>query len=376
MKFARVLFFLFLAGLAIIVLCPRKAVSSEKPHVQIALLLDTSNSMDGLIDQAKSQLWKIVNEFISARVEGQRPEIEVALYHYGTPSLGERTGYIKQLVPLTTDLDKVSDLLFSLTTSGGDEYCGTVIGRAVDDLPWGTGKNDYRAIFIAGNEEFTQGKVDFRTTCKKAIAKGILVNTIFCGNHQEGIDTQWKAGADLADGSYFNIDQDSKSIEPPTPFDKELADLSTELNKTYVAYGQGGAAGAANQARQDLNAAKASPTSVVQRAITKSQAMYSNAGWDLVDAVQEKEVKLEEMKKEDLPEEMRALPPAERQKYLDKKQVDRKAIQDKMEQLRVKRAAYVAEEQKKAAASGEVNTLDRAMSKALRTQAEKANYKF
>ena len=36
--------------------------TGDGPVVQIALLLDTSSSMDGLIDQAKSQLWKIVND--------------------------------------------------------------------------------------------------------------------------------------------------------------------------------------------------------------------------------------------------------------------------------------------------------------------------
>ena len=35
----------------------------------LALLLDTSNSMDGLIDQAKSQLWKIVNELAAAKCD-------------------------------------------------------------------------------------------------------------------------------------------------------------------------------------------------------------------------------------------------------------------------------------------------------------------
>ncbi|HOT95742.1 MAG TPA: VWA domain-containing protein [bacterium] len=376
MKITRALLLLALILLAVIVFCPRKAVSAEKPQVQLALLLDTSNSMDGLIDQARTQLWKIVNEFISARVDGQRPEIAVALYHYGTPSLGERTGYIRQLSPLTNDLDKISEALFSLTTNGGDEYCGAVIGRAVDELAWSSGKQDYRAIFIAGNEPFTQGDVDFRTTCKKAITKGILVNTIFCGSRQEGIDTQWQAGADLADGSYFNIDQNAKSFEPPTPFDQELADLGTGLNRTYIAYGREGAVGAANQACQDINAAMASPVAVVQRAITKSQAIYSNAGWDLVDAVQQKQVRLEELEKEDLPEEMRSMTPAERQKYLDRKFAERKAIQEKIEVLRVKRAAYISEEEKKSAAGGEVNTLDKAMSKVLRSQAQKANFTF
>lgn len=34
----------------------------DGPVIQLALLLDTSNSMDGLIDQARSRLWQIVNE--------------------------------------------------------------------------------------------------------------------------------------------------------------------------------------------------------------------------------------------------------------------------------------------------------------------------
>jgi len=37
---------------------PTTATSANK--IKVALLLDTSNSMDGLIEQAKSQLWKIV----------------------------------------------------------------------------------------------------------------------------------------------------------------------------------------------------------------------------------------------------------------------------------------------------------------------------
>ena len=49
--------------------------------IMIALLLDTSNSMDGLIDQAKSQLWKIVNEVAAAKSgDGTQPNIKIALY--------------------------------------------------------------------------------------------------------------------------------------------------------------------------------------------------------------------------------------------------------------------------------------------------------
>src|SRR5882672_999007 len=108
----------------------------EAPVVQIAILLDTSGSMQGLIEQAKGQLWKIVNEFINAKQNGKRPELEVALFEYGQDKLAARDGYIRLIAPLTNDLDKISEELFKLTTSGGDEYCGWVIKDAVERLAW------------------------------------------------------------------------------------------------------------------------------------------------------------------------------------------------------------------------------------------------
>ena len=59
----------------------------EKSSIKVALILDTSNSMDGLIDQAKSQLWSVVNELAKARCDGQIPDLEIALYEYGNDQL-------------------------------------------------------------------------------------------------------------------------------------------------------------------------------------------------------------------------------------------------------------------------------------------------
>src|SRR6185369_4975439 len=151
------------------------------PLVQIAVLLDTSGSMEGLIEQAKGQLWKIVNEFLKAKQDGQTPEVQVALYEYGKSSLSPKSGWIRQIQPLTTDLDKISEELFALKTNGVDEYCGWVIKRAVDDLDWSPSADVYKVIFIAGNEPFTQGPVNYAESCKAAITKGIIVNTIHCG---------------------------------------------------------------------------------------------------------------------------------------------------------------------------------------------------
>ena len=166
------------------------AKEKKRPTVQIAILLDNSGSMRGLINQARSELWTVVNEFINAKLGGVRPELQVAVYHYGNPPA-------TQLVPLTDDLDRVSEALFGIPVSGGSEYCGQVIQTATNDLKWSTEDRDLKMIFIAGNEPFTQGPVDYRTACKAAIKKGIMVNTIHCG---QGIPNGWLEGASLADG--------------------------------------------------------------------------------------------------------------------------------------------------------------------------------
>src|SRR5215213_3468269 len=176
-----------------------KEAAPEKPLVQIAILLDTSSSMEGLIEQAKGQLWKICNEFIKARQNGVAPEVQVALYEYGKSSLAQQSGWIRQIQPLTTDLDKISEELFALKTNGGDEYCGWVIKDAVNDLKWDPRSDVYKVVFIAGNEPFTQGPVSYADACKAAISKGIMVNTIHCGTEAEGVSTKWKDGATLAD---------------------------------------------------------------------------------------------------------------------------------------------------------------------------------
>src|SRR4051794_39426398 len=139
-----------------------------RPAVQLAILLDTSNSMDGLIDQAKTQLWSVVNEFVRARKDGRPPAIQVALFEYGKTTLPPGEGHVRLILPLTDDLDRVSEELFALKTNGGDEYCGWVIREAVNRLDWSRSSDVYKAIFIAGNEAFTQGPVNFHASCRAA----------------------------------------------------------------------------------------------------------------------------------------------------------------------------------------------------------------
>ena len=188
---------------------PASAHVKPKPDgeekVQIAILLDTSGSMSGLIEQAKTQLWKIVNTFVEAERGGKTPYVEVALYQYGNSRLHSGEHWIQLIRPFTRDLDDLSEDLFSLTTSGGEEYCGAVIRRAVDELDWDHRHDVYKAIFIAGNEPFTQGPIDPAESCRYASKNSIFVNTIHCGGEQAGISGGWKMGSTIADGTFLNI---------------------------------------------------------------------------------------------------------------------------------------------------------------------------
>lgn len=253
--------------------------------IMLALLLDTSNSMDGLIDQAKSQLWKIVNELSAAKCgDGSKPKIKIALYEYGNDGLPSSEGYIRQVSTLTNDLDLISEKLFALRTNGGSEFCGHVIRTSLNQLDWSNSNADLKMIFIAGNEPFTQGSVSYREACALAKEKGVIVNTIYCGDFNEGLNSNWKDGADIGGGTFMSIEQNSKTVYIPTPYDDRISQLNDQLNKTYVYYGSTGSRKKEMQEAQDNNAASYGAANKAERAVSKSSSAYVNSTWDLVDA--------------------------------------------------------------------------------------------
>lgn len=349
--------------------------AAPQPRIQLALLLDTSNSMDGLIRQAQAQLWRVVNEFSKARKDDATPTLEVALYEYGNATLSAESQWVRQVLPFTTDLDLVSEMLFGLRTNGGEEYCGAVMAHALGGLKWSEDAGDLRTVVIAGNEAFNQGQTEYRTVAGRAREKDVHVNTIFCGNRQEGISTFWQDGATLGRGSFSHIDQEQAIREVPAPQDEEIEQLGVKLNATYIPYGAGGAAGNSNQYRQDGNAAGLNRSSNVERQLFKGSKLYSNDGWDLVDGVKKGKVHLESLDREALPEAMRDLSATERAAYVEAKREERQAIQDRLQALRVEREAFL-ESAKKDGAGNAPESLDAAMMVALRTQAEAKGFRF
>jgi hypothetical protein len=343
----------------------------KSPTIQVALLLDTSNSMDGLIDQAKAQLWKIVNELSYAKCNTVRPKLEIAIYEYGNDRLAKTTGYISQIIGFTSDLDAISEKLFSLTTNGGSEYCGKVIETSLEKLPWKKGTSDLKMIFIAGNEPFTQGPTSYKDAATDAKEKDVTINTIFCGNYKHGIAAMWQDGALQAKGEYMAIDHNSKTIHIASPYDDEILQLNIQLNATYIYYGRYGKKKLSVQAEQDDNALGYSNANAVSRTITKSSKMYDNSSWDLVDAASKKRFDINQLDKKSLPVELQQKSKKELAQIINDKSELRSTIQAKIQTLNKKRSEYITSNKNK---NTEHNHLENVLLNTIKKQAKQKKY--
>lgn len=343
----------------------------KKQVIKVALLLDTSNSMDGLINQAKTQLWEIVNELSYAKCEQQSPDLLISLYEYGNDNLAAKEGYMRQVIGFSADLDEISEKLFALKTNGGNEFCGEVIQTSLKQLDWGKNEKDLKLIFIAGNEPFTQGKINYKDAAMQAKEQDVTINTIFCGTYQNGVYGKWQDGARLTHGDYMVIDQNETIVHIASPYDKLIIDLNGQLNDTYIYYGGQGRSKMRLQARQDQNAAELDEVVEVKRAVSKSSRIYKNSTWDLVDAEKEEGFSYGKVDKKSLPANLQHKSSEELKRYVNQQGKKRAEIQAKIKALNTKRNSYVAQKRKE---SGSSNGLESAMLKALKKQAKLKNY--
>ncbi len=225
-------------------------------------------------------------------------------------------------------------------------------------MAWSSNRNDFKTIYIAGNEPFTQGPVHYSSAAELARGMGVVVNTIHCGSYDDGVAGRWQDGARLAGGAYLNIDQD-RSLPPIiAPQDERLMQLNVELNNTYVWYGREGRAAAERQKVQDDNAAAAAPQAMSQRIATKANGLYRQADKDLVDA---------------MAEPMRAMNEDQRREYVAEQAARRAQIQEQINALSAERAKHVAQVRAQQAEAGQA-TLGDAILATVTEQIEAAGY--
>ncbi|MDG1298297.1 MAG: VWA domain-containing protein [Saprospiraceae bacterium] len=349
-----------------------KNTENQNPKIQLALLLDVSNSMDGLIDQAKAQLWKIVNELADMEQNGNPADIELSLYTFGDDRLLVKDGYIKQWNAFSSDLDLISQNLFALTTSGGEEYCGWTLADAVDDLNWTGRASDLQIIVIAGNESFAQGTKNYIESCKRSNQNNIIVNTIFCGHCPDGKSLFWEDAAIRGQGKYMCIDQDQQIEYIATPYDSLINDQNNKLNDTYIGYGAIGSKRKEMQLVQDDEASSFSSSNMTERVLSKSSRAYSNASWDILDLYNEDKEAVLKLEDKHLPEGLKGKSKKEKIDYLERLREERENIQRSIGSLSKDRTVFI--EQYRLENSTTENSLDAVMLSLIRAQASKIGF--
>lgn len=347
------------------------------PKIQAAILLDVSGSMDGLIEQAKAQLWNMVSVMGKAQCNNQTPQIEIALYEYGRSTNSAADGYVKQISAFTSDLDMLSKNLFSLTTNGGDEYCGQVIYTSLKELQWDASPENYKVIFIAGNEDFLQGNLLYTKACNEATNKGVIVNTIYCGDRMQGIKEHWNLSSECGNGSFTVINQNEKIEDIPTPYDSMIISLNEKLNSTYIAYGYSGKDQKEMQASVDKMNYSASKSSAIKRAAVKGNAkLYKNESWDMVDGAAADEKFIEKLDRKTLPDSLQKKSAEEIKKIIAVKKEQRSNVQNQIETISKQREDYISAERKKNAEQNKQATLETEVEKIIKEQAKRFNMKI
>jgi len=342
--------------------------------VEMCICLDTSGSMDGLINSARQKLWSIVNDLALAE---PTPRLRVALLSYGNDGHAPENGWVKVETEFTEDLDKVSEMLFALTTNGGTELVGRVMQTAIEELDWHQSSDTLRMIFVAGNESADQdSEAPYQEIAKAAINLGIMVNPIYCkyGSDDANVKPGWEQIARLADGQFAMIDQNHGNVIVVSAYDRRLVELSSALNETYIPFGDAGRVGWANQTVQDNNAITMNNEAAASRAVTKASKMY-NCSWDLCDALRLDQVDLATIEEEQLPEYMQEMTPEERKAYIEEMRIEREKIQKQIADINARRQAIVLAEQKRQATSG-MDGFDLAVRSAIREQARAKGFRY
>jgi hypothetical protein len=109
----------------------------------------------------------------------------------------------------------------------------------------------------------------------------------------------------------------------------------------------------------------------VERSVAKAQAAYSNSGWDLVDALNNKSVSLNSLKDDELPAPMRRMSMPEKEKYVQGLNAQRVELQQKINAANEKRRVYIAQEMKK---NAQANTLEQAILTSVKDEASKKGF--
>jgi Mg-chelatase subunit ChlD len=349
---------------------------AAKPRIDVVFVLDTTGSMGGLIQTAKEKIWSIATTMASAQ---QAPEIRIGLVAYRDRG----DAYVTKVVDLSSDLDSIYATLMDFQADGGGdgpESVNQALYEAVNNISWSEQDQAYQVIFLVGDAppHMDYNEVRYPEIVASAMNKGIVVNTIQCGDMPMTVEP-WSQIAALSHGEFFQVEQAGGAVAFNTPFDEKIAALSAELDDTRLYYGSeeekrrmkekvvatdkmhAGLSAASRARRAEFNASAAGKTNLLGEN-------------ELVAAVADGNVALEELDADALPEPLRTLAPAEQVAFVAAAAEKRENLQRQIRQLSEERGDYIAK--KVDEAGGMKASLDQKLYDAVKGQASEVGLEY
>lgn len=349
----------------------------QKPVVDVVFVLDTTGSMSGLIETAKEKIWSIATTMASAQ---PTPEIRIGLVAYR-----DRTdSYETKVVDLSPDLDSVYMKLMEFRADGGGDTPESVnkgLYDAIHNMSWSQGTQSYRTVFLIGDAPphmDYQDEVQYPEIITAALEKGIVINTIQCGELDVTVEP-WTQIAKLAHGSFFQVEQAGGAVAFTTPFDEEIAELSAKLDNTRLYYGD-------EVEKKRMESKFAASREIHARASVASQARraaFNTAAAgdanmlgdkELVDAISDGRVKLEELEEDALPETLKSMAPESQAEYVAELAGERANLKKRIQELSADRDGFL--EAKVEEAGGLEDSLDRKLYEVVTEQAGLAGFEY
>jgi hypothetical protein len=311
---------------------------APKPRVDLVFALDTTGSMSGLIEGAKTKIWSIASFVARAQ---PTPDVRVGLVAYR--DIGD--AYVTRVFDLDDDLDRVYRRLLSFRADGGGdgpEHVARALDEAVHKMSWSPQTNtSVRLIYLVGDApphlDYQDG-YDYARASRAAAARGIQVHAIRCGSDPQTA-TFWRRIASLGHGEFLTIDQDGGMRARRTPYDEELARLHDKVSDTVIGYGAKG--GAVRAAVAAAAAAPAEAKAARAGFLSAKKEKVESLDDDLVGDVAAGRVDLAAVPAAEMPKSLASLSAEERREKLAETAKERGALLDRISKLSAERDAYL-----------------------------------
>jgi hypothetical protein len=339
-----------------------------RPVVEVVFVLDTTGSMEGLINGAKQKIWSIANHIASGQ---PTPEVRIGLVAYR--DVGD--AYVTRVYGLSGDLDKVYTKLMAFRADGGGdtpEHVWKGLSDAVNKMQWS--ETSTKMVFLVGDAPPHDDYGDYSRSkiLKQAAQKEIVIHAIRAGDDPETARV-WRSLAASGRGAYASINLGGGWRKSKTPMDERLATLSRELDGTTVAYGDG-------EVHRRVRAKASIGRGAGAGVAADRGSFYASTGAkldedDILEEAAEGKVDVNKLAPEKLPEPMREMSPETRSAYVAAQKSKRDAIMKEMKDLSAKRNEYLKAE-RKAAPPAAPKSMDDVVNEAVEAQGEAAGIKY